>query len=62
MILGNGKVLDNMCEGYCDFYYDENVGEFVCRKCGYILTKEDKRAALEYANALRRAEEANSND
>jgi hypothetical protein len=52
----------NRCEGYCDFYYDENIREHVCRKCGYVLTKEDKRAALEYANALMRAEEANSND
>ena len=47
-----------MCSCYCDFYFDENIGEFVCSKCGYVMTKEDKFEMLEYANALRRAEEA----
>ena len=40
-----------------EFVYDELRREHVCKKCGYVLTKEDKMALLEYANALRRAEE-----
>lgn len=33
-------------------------GQIICKKCGHVLTAEEKRAALEHANALRRAEEA----
>lgn len=40
-----------------DFIYDYSVNEFVCRRCGHVLTKEDKQKSLEYANALRRLEE-----
>lgn len=40
-----------------EFVYDELLGEFVCQHCGYVLTKEDKRYALEYAMALLREEE-----
>lgn len=50
----------NTCDGYCDFYYDENLNEHVCRNCGYVLTKKEKRKSLEYANALRRQEEDNN--
>ena len=44
-----------------EFVYNDQMREFVCNKCGHALTKEEKRYALEYANALRRAEEANEN-
>ena len=40
-----------------EFAYSELHREFVCRKCFHVLTKEEKREALEYANALRRSEE-----
>ena len=40
-----------------EFAYDELRREFVCKKCFHVLTKEEKREALEYANALRRADE-----
>ena len=40
-----------------EFVYDEQIGEAVCRKCGYVITKEDKRKALENAMNLLRADE-----
>lgn len=40
-----------------EFVYSELRGEFVCQKCFHVLTEEEKREALEHANALRRAEE-----
>lgn len=40
-----------------DFFYDYGINEFICRRCGHVLTKEDKQKSLEYANALRRLEE-----
>ena len=40
-----------------EFVYSELHREFMCRKCFYVLTKEEKREALEYSNALRRSEE-----
>ena len=43
-----------------EFVYSELNKEFVCKKCFHVLTKEEKRTALEYANALRRAEEADN--
>lgn len=45
-----------------EFVYDEQIGEAVCRKCGYVVTKEDKQAALEYSMAMLEAEEADSKD
>ena len=48
-----------MTECKHEFAYDYQLREFVCLKCGHVLTREEKRAALEYANALRRREEAN---
>jgi hypothetical protein len=45
-----------------DFVYDELHRQLVCRRCGHVLTAEEKRYALEYANALRRAEEENEKD
>ena len=46
-----------------EFFEVPYTGKIVCRKCGHILSKEEKRDALEYANALRRAEEeADGND
>ncbi len=44
-----------------EFTYNEQNSESVCVKCGYVLTKEDKRAALEYAMSLMRAEEDGNN-
>ena len=44
-----------MCEH--NFIYDEARGEIVCKECGHVLTAEEKRYALEYANNCRRAEE-----
>lgn len=41
-----------------EFVYDRQLSEAVCLKCGHVMTKEEKRAALEYANALRRQEES----
>ena len=32
-----------------EFVYDEQLGEAACRKCGYVVTEEDKREALDYA-------------
>ena len=46
-----------MAECKHDFIYDFQLGEAVCRHCGYILTKEDKAAALEYGLAKLREEE-----
>ncbi len=43
-----------------EFVYDELHREIVCKKCFHVLTKEEKQEALERANALRRAEEADS--
>ena len=45
----------------CEFVYDELHGKIVCKKCFRVLTEEEKRELLEYANALRRAEEADAN-
>ena len=45
-----------------EFVYDELHREFVCRKCFHVITKEEKREALEYANTLRRTEEAKDGD
>ena len=42
-----------------EFVYDWDCNETVCQKCCHVLTKEEKRYSLEYANALRRTEEAN---
>lgn len=44
-----------------EFVYDELHGQAVCEKCGYVLTKEDKQAALDYGMAMLRAEEADGN-
>ena len=43
-----------------EFVYDEHIGEAVCRKCGYALTKEDKRVALGHAMELMAAEETDA--
>lgn len=43
-----------------EFVYDEQRRQAVCKKCSHVLTVEEKHAALEYANALRRAEEADA--
>lgn len=45
-----------------EFFEVPYTGKIVCRKCGHILSKEEKREALEYANALRRAEEEAKED
>lgn len=59
-ILGTDSDEDNeAAECEHEFVYDELQGQYVCEKCGYVLTADEKRAALEHANALRRAEEAN---
>lgn len=50
-----------MCEGRCDFQYNEDTNEFVCCKCGHVLTKEDKQLSLQEANALLKLDEAISN-
>lgn len=42
-----------------DFVHDL-VPSLVCKKCGHVLTKEEKREALLFANAKRRAEEENA--
>lgn len=43
-----------------EYAYDELRGRYVCKKCFRVLTLEETRAALEYANARRRAEEADA--
>lgn len=35
-----------------EFVYDELHGQAVCVKCGYVVTKEDKRAALDHSMRL----------
>ena len=45
-----------------DFTYNEQIGEFACVKCGHLLTKEEKRYALEYAMTLMRADEGGGID
>ena len=30
------------CEDYCDFEYDSKLRTFVCKKCGYVVSVEDK--------------------
>lgn len=35
-----------------EFIYDTEIGRYVCKKCGYALTDEDKREALEYSASL----------
>ena len=40
-----------------EFVYDELHGCIRCKKCFRVLTSEEKRALLEHANALLRAEE-----
>lgn len=50
-----------MSECKHEFVYNYQLGEAVCLKCGYMVTKEDKKAALEYAMALM-MEEDGGND
>ena len=45
-----------ICIGECDFVYDENFN-MVCKKCGYVATKEDKKRWLQKAFELMREEE-----
>ena len=35
-----------------DFVYDELHEQAVCEKCGYVVTKEDKKAALDHSMRL----------
>nr|WP_325302306.1 TFIIB-type zinc ribbon-containing protein [uncultured Dysosmobacter sp.] len=42
-----------------NFVYDYQLGEAVCQKCGYVLTKEDKASALEYGLSKLREDEQN---
>ena len=44
-----------------EFVYDELHKCIRCKKCFRVLTAEEKRALLEHANALRRAEEIDGN-
>jgi hypothetical protein len=46
-----------MSDCKCEFVYDEMQGCIRCKKCFRVLTTEEKRALLEHANALRKAEE-----
>ena len=46
-----------ICSEYCDFVCDENLKTLVCQKCGYIVTKEDKKRWLQKAFELMREEE-----
>lgn len=46
----------------CEFVYDELHGRIVCKKCFRVLTAKEKRELVEFANALRRAEEAKDGD
>ena len=47
-----------MSDCKCEFVYDELHGCIRCKKCLRVMTVEEKRALLEHANALLRAEEA----
>ena len=40
-----------------EFVYDELHLEIVCKKCFHVLTKEERREALEYGMAMLRADE-----
>lgn len=51
-----------MSDCKCEFVYDELHGCIRCKKCFRVLTAEEKRALLEHANALRRAEEEAEGD
>lgn len=51
------KKVKRGCKEPCDFRFDENLEQFVCSKCGYVLTKEDKRLALEKSMEMLRTEE-----
>ena len=44
-----------MCD--CKYVYDENKKTFVCEKCGYVITDEDKQEALDRGNFLLKLDE-----
>lgn len=41
-----------------EFAYNEQLGEAVCTKCGYVVTAEDKKEAIAHAFKKMRWEEA----
>lgn len=40
-----------------EFVCDELCGQAVCKKCGYVLTREDKQSILRHSMALLKQEE-----
>lgn len=58
------KIVDftKVAEHACDFAYNDATGQFVCKTCGYVLTKEDKQKLLANGNYLLKLDEALGTD